>query len=159
MTTTTTTQPKTLAPCVSCDVPRYKPGTGGRPGARAAGARGACMVCYKKHRAAGTLHLLGPSPSDPASYVPARERTGAFGQFQMHASHLTTNTPPAVGQELEPDVDAVDPLVVLAGYVPTTALPVLDPDQMRHARLAVCGRAASPDEARVLLAELGLVHA
>lgn len=145
-----------LAPCVACGAPRFPRGGGARPGARAAAPRGACSTCYRTHQKAGTLDELGGSVFDAATYVPARERSGTFGDFQLHRSHLVTVPTPDPATAV-PDV--VDPMTALAGYVPVTALPDVPEEDARRARLAVCARSTDPTQARVLLAVLGLVHA
>lgn len=148
--------PTKLAPCVACDIPRYPGGAGARPGHRSAAPRGACSTCYSKHRKAGTLDQLDGSVYEAATYVPARERSGTFGKFQLRASHLVTDKAPEPATAL-PDV--VDPMAALAGYVPATALPDVSQDDARRASLAVCARSTGPAQARTLLAVLGLVHA
>lgn len=61
-------------------------------GVRAHASRGLCAPCYAARRRAGTLDEAQKIADDPSQYVPARERSGTFGKFQLHQSHLVTGT-------------------------------------------------------------------
>lgn len=78
---------------------------------------------------------------DPRTYVPARERS-PFGQFELHHTHLTTRIP---GEQFRGE------------YLSTT--PVVTPDVARSAALTVAGHAIDAEDARDLLAVLGLIDA
>lgn len=137
----------TLPPCPGCGVQLFRPGAGAREGARPRAARGMCSTCYQRHRMAGTLDEVAGSLTEASTYVPARERSGTFGQFQMHPSHLKTGRldPSPAGFTRSSVVDG--PLVDLA------------PDITHAAALQVCGRSEGPDDARAILVMLGLVSA
>lgn len=78
---------------------------------------------------------------DPRTYVPARERS-SFGQFELHRTHLTTRIP---GEQFRGE------------YLSTN--PVVAPDVARSAALTVAGHARDAEDARDLLAVLGLIAA
>lgn len=139
--------PPKLPPCPGCHVPLFRPGTGARKGARPLASRGMCSTCYQRHRMAGTLNDVAPSTSDASTYVPARERSGTFGQFQLRPSHLKTG-------RLEPSPAGFTRSSVIDG--PLVDLP---PDVSRAAALQVCAHSAGPDEALAVLVMLGLVAA
>jgi hypothetical protein len=104
-----------------------------------------CSTCYQRHRMAGTLDDVAGSVFDASTYVPARDRSGTFGQFQMRPSHLVTERR----------------YVVPAGFTRASvvdgALVDLPADVMRAAALQVCAHSDGPDDARETLALLGLV--
>lgn len=106
-----------------------------------------CSTCYQRHRMAGTLDDVAPSTSNASTYVPARERSGDFGKFQLRPSHLKTGRldPSPAGFTRSSVVDR--PLVDLA------------PGITRAAALQVCAHSAGPDDALAVLVMLGLVAA
>jgi hypothetical protein len=108
-----------------------------------------CSRCYQQHRKAGTLDTVTGSVFDASTYVPARERSGAFGEFQMRPTHLTTGT-----GRLHPS-----PAGFTRASVVDEPLVDLPPAVTRAAALQVCSHATSPDDARDLLGTLGLLQA
>lgn len=78
--------------------------------------------------------------------IPARERSGTFGDFQMRPSHLKT-----LKARIPENAD-------MAGtYI--SARPLVEPAVARAASLTVCAHAAGLDDARELLEMLGLAPA
>lgn len=139
--------PPTLPPCPGCGVQLFPPGAGAREGARPKAARGMCSTCYQRHRMAGTLDDVAPSTSKASTYVPARERSGDFGKFQLRPSHLKTGRldPSPAGFTRSSVIDG--PLVDLA------------PEITRAAALQVCAHSTGAEDARATLVMLGLVAA
>lgn len=106
-----------------------------------------CSTCYQRHRMAGTLDEVAGSVFDASTYVPARDRSGTFGQFQMRPSHLVTER------------RDVAPAGFTRASVVDGVLVDLPADVMRAAALQVCAHAGGPDDARAVLVMLGLVTA
>lgn len=104
-------------------------------GARRHAGRGLCSTCHRRRSRAGTL---GEVPL--TTLGPARERTGAFGRFQLRRSHLITSLPGATG----------------LGDVYTTAPAALDPATATRAALTVAAHSRDADECREFLAMLGI---
>lgn len=80
--------------CRSCDrgmTPR--PLAGQTPQATSYHGRGLCQTCYRRHHRRGTLDKFDQVATDGAYQVPARQRSGEYGKFQLRQSHLVTGEP------------------------------------------------------------------
>lgn len=73
--------------------------------------------------------------------TPARAKSPGFGSFQMRPSHLLTGAGAAGPISEPPSMHALRPA---------------SPAEARAAALVVCDRADTPEDARALLAMLGL---